>query len=251
MRQTAPWRRPRRVAGQGATGDMKTADTRVLVLDDDPFMCEALAIALGSEGYNVRTETDGTTINQSFSEFRPAVAVVDVNLGDGPDGFSVTRRLRAMSDLPVILVSASTSVEDRLSGFSVGGDDFLVKPFSMAEMLMRVEALLRRANHGTSSVIEVGDIRIDDRAHVATRAGKVLPLRNLEYKLLLTFCRHSGQVLSKAQLLDAVWGFALSDVNLVEVHVSHLRAKLEECGPRVIQTVRSVGYVLDPSSGIA
>ncbi len=163
---------------------MKTADTRVLVLDDDPFMCEALAIALGSEGYNVRTETDGTTINQSFSEFRPAVAVVDVNLGDGPDGFSVTRRLRAMSDLPVILVSASTSVEDRLSGFSVGGDDFMVKPFSMAEMLMRVEALLRRANHGTSSVIEVGDIRIDDRAHVATRAGKVLPLRNLEYKLL-------------------------------------------------------------------
>ncbi len=100
MGQTAPWRRPRRVAEQGATGDMKTADTRVLVLDDDPFMCEALAIALGSEGYNVRTETDGTTINQSFSEFRPAVAVVDVNLGDGPDGFSVTRRLRAMSDLP-------------------------------------------------------------------------------------------------------------------------------------------------------
>ena len=111
-----------------------------------------------------------------------------------------------MSDLPVILVSASTSVEDRLSGFSVGGDDFMVKPFSMAEMLMRVEALLRRANHGTSSVIEVGDIRIDDRAHVATHAGKVLPLRNLEYKLLLTFCRHSGQVLSKAQLLGTRCG---------------------------------------------
>ena len=114
---------------------MAEPTARVLVLDDDPFMCEALAIALGSEGYDVRTETDGTTINQSFSEFRPSVAVVDVNLGDGPDGFSVTRRLRAMSDLPVILVSASTSVEDRLSGFSVGGDDFMVKPFSMAEML--------------------------------------------------------------------------------------------------------------------
>ena len=158
----------------------------------------------------------------------------------------MTRRLRAMSDLPVILVSASTSVEDRLSGFSVGGDDFIVKPFSMAEMLMRVEALLRRANHGTSSVIEVGDIRIDVRAHVATRAGPVLPLRTLEYKLLLTFCRHSGRS-SKAQLLGAVWGFALRR-QPGRGPRQPPRASSRSAAARVIQTVRSVGYVLDPSS---
>jgi len=145
----------------------------------------------------------------------------------------------------VMFVSASDRVEDRLAGFEVGADDFLTKPFSMAELLARVKVLLRRSNQLTSLVIEVGDIRIDDRAHVATRAGNVLPLRNIEYKLLGTFCRHAGHVLSKTQLLDAVWGFTWSDVNLVEVHVSQLRANLEAYGPRVIKTIRSVGYVLE------
>jgi two-component system OmpR family response regulator len=219
--------------------------TRVLVIDDDPFMCEALTMALGSEGYEVRTESSGTFIDRHLTEFRPSLALVDLHLPDGPNGISITRRLRAMSDVPVMFVSGSERVEDRLAGFRVGADDFLTKPFSMAELLARVQALLKRANQLAEPVLEVGDIRIDDRSHVASRGGQTLPLRNLEYRLLHTFCRHPGQVLSKAQLLDAVWGFALSDVNLVEVHVSHLRAKLEKHGPRVIHTIRSVGYVLD------
>jgi DNA-binding response OmpR family regulator len=223
---------------------MSASAPRVLVIDDDPFMCEALAMALGSEGYEVRTETNGSSIDDSFAGFRPSLALVDLDLPVGPDGVSITRRLRAMSDLPVMFVSGSTRVEDRLAGFKVGADDFLVKPFSMAELLARVQTLLRRSKALPATVLEVGDIRIDDRAHVARRGEHVLPLRNLEYRLLYTFCRHAGQVLSKAQLLDAVWGFALSDPNLVEVHVSHLRAKLEEHGPRVIKTIRSVGYVL-------
>jgi DNA-binding response OmpR family regulator len=225
---------------------MGTGAARVLVVDDDPFMCEALAMVLGTEGYEVRTESNGNHIDRSITEFRPSVALVDVNLPEGPDGFSITRRLRAMSDLPVMFVSASEKVEDRLTGFRLGADDFLTKPFAMAELLERVKVLLRRSNLNTSAVVEVGDIRIDDHSHVATRAGHVLPLRNLEYKLLSVFCRHPGQTLSKTQLLDAVWGFALSDVNLVEVHVSHLRRKLEAHGPRVIKTIRSVGYVLEP-----
>ena len=224
---------------------MSSTAARVLVVDDDPFMCEALAIALGTEGYRVRTESNGTLIDRSITEFRPSVALVDLNLPEGPDGFTITRRLRAMSDMPVMFVSASDRVEDRLTGFRLGADDFLTKPFVMAELLERVKVLLRRSNLVTSPVLEVGDIRIDDRSHVATRAGHVLTLRNLEYKLLSVFCRHAGQTLSKTQLLDAVWGFALSDVNLVEVHVSHLRRKLEEHGPRVIKTIRSVGYVLE------
>jgi two-component system, OmpR family, response regulator len=225
--------------------NMSSTAARVLVVDDDPFMCEALAIALGTEGYRVRTESNGTQIDRSITEFRPSVALVDLKLPEGPDGFTITRRLRAMSDMPVMFVSASDRVEDRLTGFRLGADDFLTKPFVMAELLERVKVLLRRSNLVTSPVLEVGDIRIDDRSHVATRAGHVLTLRNLEYKLLSVFCRHAGQTLSKTQLLDAVWGFALSDVNLVEVHVSHLRRKLEEHGPRVIKTIRSVGYVLE------
>ncbi len=218
---------------------------RVLVVDDDPFMCEALAMALSAEGYEVRTEANGSSIDDSFAGFRPSLALVDLDFPVGPDGVSITRRLRAMSDLPVMFVSGSTKVEDRLAGFKVGADDFLVKPFSMAELLARVQSLLRRSKALPATVLEVGDISIDDRAHVARRGEHVLQLRNIEYRLLYTFCRHGGQVLSKAQLLDAVWGFALSDPNLVEVHVSHLRAKLEEHGPRVIKTIRSVGYVLE------
>jgi len=224
---------------------MTATAARVLVVDDDPFMCEALAIALGTEGYQVRTEQNGNAIQSSITEFRPSVALVDLQLQEGPDGFAITRRLRAMTDMPIMFVSASDRVEDRLTGFRLGADDFLTKPFVMAELLERVKVLLKRSNLVASPVLEVGDIRIDDRSHVATRAGHVLPLRNLEYKLLSVFCRHAGQTLSKTQLLDAVWGFALSDVNLVEVHVSHLRRKLEAHGPRVIKTIRSIGYVLD------
>jgi len=223
---------------------MSTAPSRVLVVDDDPFMCEALMMALGAEGHEVRVETSGTSIDKSIKEFRPSVALIDLNLPEGPDGVSITRRIRAVSDLPVMFVSGSDRLEDRLAGFRVGADDFLTKPFSMAELLARVQVLLRRSNQAPSPLIEVGDICVDDRAHVATRNGNVLELRNLEYRLLSMFCRNPNQVLSKVQLLDGVWGFALSDVNLVEVHVSRLRAKLEEHGPRVIHTIRSVGYIL-------
>ncbi|MEI7592766.1 MAG: response regulator transcription factor [Actinomycetes bacterium] len=225
--------------------DSMSAQPRLLVIEDDPFMAEAMQISLTGAGYVVRVEASGGSIDRALAEFRPSAALIDLHFTEGPDGVAIARRLRALSDLPVMFVSASDRVEDRLAGFEVGADDFLTKPFSMAELLARVKVLLRRSNQLTSLVIEVGDIRIDDRAHVATRAGNVLPLRNIEYKLLGTFCRHAGHVLSKTQLLDAVWGFTWSDVNLVEVHVSQLRANLEAYGPRVIKTIRSVGYVLE------
>jgi DNA-binding response OmpR family regulator len=218
--------------------------TRVLVVDDDAFMCEALTLALGSEGFRVRTESDGASITRTLTEFRPDIALIDLNLPVGGDGVDVTRRLRTVSDIPVMFVSGSSAVADRLAGFRVGADDFVQKPFSIAELAARINALMRRRSRTLASTIEVGDIVIDENARLVTRGGDVVELRNLEYRLLVTLARHPSQVLSKTQLLDAVWGFVFSDVNLVEVHMSHLRKKLERHGPRVIHTVRGVGYVL-------
>lgn len=218
--------------------------TRVLLIDDDPFMCEALSMALGSKGFEVRTEPDGSSITRTLTEFRPDIALVDLNLPVGGNGVDVTRRLRTMTDIPVVFVSGSDRLADRLAGFEVGGDEFVTKPFSISELVARMNALMRRWKQEAPTSIEIGDIVIDEGARLVTRGGHVVPLRNLEYRLLSTFARHPGQVLSKTQLLDAVWGFVFSDVNLVEVHISHLRRKLEEHGPRVIHTVRGVGYVL-------
>jgi two-component system, OmpR family, response regulator len=219
---------------------------RILIIDDDRFLLEALSIMLGTDGCDVMTLESGVGIEATAEAYRPDLVVLDLNLPQGPGGVALTRRLRAHGDIPIMFVSASTSVEDRVEALTAGADDFLVKPFAMSELRARVEALLRRTSRPLSKVVEAGDIVIDLSAHLATRGGTRLTLRHLEFRLLETFCRHPGQVLSKVQLLDTIWGHSYSDENLVEVHVSHLRRELERCGPRVIHTVRSVGYVLQP-----
>ncbi len=225
---------------------MSRSATRILLIEDDMFMREALTLALSTDGFEVRALEHGLAMEAVIKNEPPHLIIVDLNLGLGPDGVVLTRRLRTAIDVPVIVISGSAHVEDRLAAFDVGADDFLVKPFSMAELRARVGALLRRANHQTKQFIEVGDITIDESAHIATRSGAQLQLRHIEFQVLETFCRHAGQVLSKVQILEKVWGNAFSDVNLVEVHISHLRRELERHGPRVIHTVRSVGYVLQP-----
>lgn len=142
------------------------------------------------------------------------------------------------------MLTAADTVEERLAGFSAGADDYIVKPFSLAELLARVEALLRRSGRLTSAVRQVADVIIDDGARTVVRDGEPMDLTRTEYDLLAVMAKHPGQVLSKVQLLTHVWGFEAYDVNLVEVHVSSLRRKLEAHGPRLIQTVRGVGYVL-------
>jgi two-component system, OmpR family, response regulator len=218
--------------------------TRVLIIDDDRFLLEALAIVLGADGCDVLTLESGLAIESTIEAYRPDLVILDLNLPKGPDGVALTRRLRANGDLPILFVSASTKVEDRVEALTAGADDFLVKPFAMSELRARVGALLRRTNRPLFRVLEIGDIVIDLSAHIAMRGGVRLNLRHLEFRLLETFCRHPGHVLSKVQLLETIWGHSFSDVNLVEVHVSHLRRELEKVGPRVIHTVRSVGYVL-------
>ncbi len=223
---------------------MTKGSVRVLVVEDDRPVRTSLEVALRQEGYEVCACPDASGIQRVVDQFRPDLAILDVHLGSGPDGYSTARLLRGQSDLPVIMLTAADTVAERLEGFNSGADDYLIKPFSMAELLARVEALLRRTGRLTSAVRQVGDVIIDDAARAVVRAGEKLDLTRTEFDLLATLAKHPGQVLSKVQLLTQVWGFDAYDVNLVEVHMSSLRRKLEAHGPRLIQTVRGVGYVV-------
>jgi DNA-binding response OmpR family regulator len=156
----------------------------------------------------------------------------------------MARLLRGSSDLPLLFVTAADSVHARLEGFNAGGDDYLVKPFSMAELLARIHALLRRTGRLASDVRQIADLVIDEGARTVMRAGIAVPLTRTEFDLLDALAQRPGQVLSKIQLLTRVWGFEAYGANLVEVHVSALRRKLEAHGPRLLHTVRGTGYVL-------
>ena len=223
---------------------MAKRSARVLVVEDDRSVRTSLEVALREEGYEVCARPDASGVQRVIEQFRPDLAILDVRLGTGPDGYSTARLLRGQSDLPVIMLTAADTVAERLEGFNAGADDYLIKPFSMAELLARVEALLRRTGRVTSAVRQLGDVIIDDAARTVLRAGEKLDLTRTEFDLLAVLAKHPGQVLSKVQLLTQVWGFDAYDVNLVEVHMSSLRRKLEGHGPRLIQTVRGVGYVL-------
>ncbi len=222
---------------------MEQQKSRLLVVEDDRPLRSALDIALRQEGYEVLAEADGSRIEQA-SNFRPDLAILDVHLGNGPDGYQVAAALREIDDVPFIFLTASDTLAARLAGFRAGADDYLVKPFSMDELLARVQALLRRSGRLSSSARQVADLVIDERARVVTRGGEQLPLTRTEFDLLWVLAQRPGQVLSKNQLLSAVWGFDAYDTNLIEVHMSTLRRKIEAHGPRLVHTVRGVGYVL-------
>lgn len=217
---------------------------RVLVVDDEAAIRIAVDASLRESGCEVHTLADGTRVEAVASGFRPDLAVLDVHLPQGPDGYTIARRLRAGGNYPLLFLTAADSHEDRRAGFQVGADDYLVKPFSMEELLWRVKALLRRSGRSWLQRFEVGDLVVDDEARTVVRDGKILDLTRTEYQLLAVLARHPGQVLSKTQLLTQVWGFDAYESNLVEVHMSSLRRKLEACGQRLIHTVRGVGYVL-------
>lgn len=217
---------------------------RILVVDDEAPMRRALGLALRGQGYEVRAEAASSTAAEVAAAFDPHLAVLDVRLPGGPDGYEVARRMRRASEVPILFLTAADSLRERLRGFEAGADDYLVKPFALEEFLARVQALLRRAGRLAMPLRQVGDLVMDEGAHTAVRAGTKLELTRTEYDLLFALVRHTGQVLSKAQLLSIVWGFEACDENLVEVHVSSLRRKLEALGPRLVDTVRGVGYVV-------
>lgn len=220
----------------------------MLVVEDDDAVRSAVAAALRGADYQVHDEADGLGVDRVVETFRPDLAVLDVRLPVGPSGLSIARRLRTQVDLPILFLTAADSVEDRLAGFEAGGDDYLAKPFAVAELLARVKALLRRSGALSSASWQVADLVVAEEARTAVRAGEPLDLTRTEFELLVALGAKPGRVLSKTQLLATVWGFEEYDPNLVEVHVSSLRRKLEANGAaRLVHTVRGVGYVLRPS----
>jgi DNA-binding response OmpR family regulator len=218
---------------------------RVLVVEDEDAIRDPLSAALRAAGHEVRACADGVGFEEVVDAFRPDLALLDVHLPGGRDGFALARALSGRSDCAVLMVTARDAVADRLTGFAAGADDYVVKPFATVEVLARVAAILRRLGR-VPSTVQVADLVVDEGAQIASRGGRPLELTGTEFKLLAYLTGHRGRILSKTQLLTQVWGYDEYDPNLVEVHVSALRRKLEQHGPRLIHTARGLGYVLKP-----
>jgi DNA-binding response OmpR family regulator len=214
---------------------------RVLVLEDEPVLRETIAAALQDAGFVVLAAADGRGLDAAVDRFRPDAAVLDISL-PGPDGLTLARRLQARAPTAVVFVTARDAVADRLAGFSAGADDYVVKPFVLAELVARLRAVLRRTGRLVSPTVQVGELVLDEDAGRVVVAGEPVPLTATELRLLAYLVRNRGRVLSKTQILTQVWGYEEYDPNLVEAHVSALRRKLEAHGPRLVHTVRGIGY---------
>jgi two-component system, OmpR family, response regulator len=217
---------------------------RLLLVEDDSSLGEAIRVALRRAGYEVRVEVDGTDFATAVTTFHPDLVILDVRLPGSDDGFNLARQLRSLAEIPVLFLTAADSLEDRLRGFEVGADDYLIKPFALAELLARARAVLRRTGRLTSPTYEVFDLLVDESNRTLRRGDVDIPLTKTEFELLHLLARSPGTVFSKTQLLSLVWGFDGYGQNLVEVHVSALRRKLEACGGRLIHTERGEGYVM-------
>jgi two-component system OmpR family response regulator len=214
---------------------------RVVVIEDEAAVRTAVGAALEREGLAVAAFADFVEV-EAIESTMPDLIVLDVGLPGG-DGFELARRLRARGDVPIVFLTARDAVGDRLTGFEIGADDYLIKPFALEELLARVRVVLRRSGRHTAP-LEAGDVLVDEQAGLAFRKGQPLALTPTELRLLAFLVRHRGLVLSKPQLLSQVWGYDAFDPNVVEVHVSALRRKLEASGPRVLETIRGLGYRL-------
>jgi DNA-binding response OmpR family regulator len=233
------------MAEQLAPGARDAASApRVLVVEDDATLQAVMVHACEREGMRVEAVDDVPGALASADGFRPDLALIDVGLPGSLSGFDLAEQLRAKGGTSLLFVTAADALDDRLRGFELGADDYVVKPFAVAELLARVKAVLRRTGRLVSTTIEVRDLVLDETTRQALRAGVPIALTPLEFDLLVILAKSPGRVFSKRQLLALVWGFTDFDPNLVEVHVSALRRKLEAHGPRMIHTARNAGYVL-------
>lgn len=223
-------------------------EARLLVVEDETNIRELLATSLKFAGFEVHAAADGQQA-LSLAEQNPLdLAVMDVMLPD-MDGFTVTRRLRGNGhDMPIVFLTARDSVDDKVKGLTVGGDDYVTKPFSLEEVVARIRAVLRRTQSLQDKVgaaLVVADLELDEDSHEVRRGGKVIDVSPTEFKLLRYLMLNSGRVLSKAQILDHVWDYDFrGEAGIVESYISYLRRKIDTQGEPLIHTKRGVGYVL-------
>jgi DNA-binding response OmpR family regulator len=223
----------------------EVATGRVLVVEDDAEIADVLRRFLRQEGHDVRTATDGDGALPAAAEFIPDLVILDLGL-PGLDGVEVCRRLRAEGDVPILILTARTELEDRVEGLDSGADDYLVKPFERQELLARIRALLRRRPPRGSASLTVGDLRLNPDTHEVARGERRVELTNREFELLEYLMRNERLVISRERLLEEVWGYdPMAMTNTIDVFISNLRRKLEAGGePRILHTKRGAGYVL-------
>ena len=228
------------------------APHRVLVVDDEPSISDLVATALRFEGFDVSTASTGNGALEAVELSRPDLVVLDVMLPDF-DGFEVARRLAAKGkSVPVLFLTARDATDDKVLGLNVGGDDYVTKPFSVEALVARIRAVLRRAARSADEAaaddhdtLQAGDLELDESRWTVHRAGTPVELSPTEFRLLAYLMRHQGRVLTRAQLLENVWGWDYAGQSqIVETYVSYLRRKLDPLGPPLIHTQRGVGYSL-------
>ena len=224
----------------------------VLVVDDEAVLSEMVSMALRYEGWDVHTAGDGASAITAARANRPDAVVLDLMLPD-MGGLDVLRRLREQNPgLPVLLLTAKDALEDRIAGLTAGGDDYVTKPFSIEEVVLRLRALVRRtgvATEDSGAQIVVGDLVLDEDSHEVTRGGEQITLTSTEFELLRFMMRNSKRVLSKAQILDRVWSYDFGGrSNIVELYISYLRKKIDSGRSPMIHTLRGAGYVLKPAA---
>jgi DNA-binding response OmpR family regulator len=230
---------------QRRAGERRQAHpTRVLIVEDSAAIREMLSEALSDVGYLTETRPDGVELEDVLEGFRPDLVVLDIML-PGRDGFALIDVVRDWGEAAIVLLTARDGLPDRLRGLDGGADDYVVKPFELAELVSRIGAVLRRLGR-LPSVLQYGDLTLDLDAGVIARAGCRLDLTATELRLLTFLVEQRGRIVSTSQILTAVWGYDAYDANLVHVHISAVRRKLEAHGPRILHTVRGIGYRMTP-----
>jgi len=234
---------PRQPGEHGRVGEL----IRVLVVDDERSITDLVAMALKYEGFSVQTAATSRDARRAVMDFRPELIVLDIGLPDD-DGFTFVQKL--INDglkVPVIFLTARDATEDKVHGLTVGGDDYVTKPFSIEELVARIRVVLRRHENGSASSarLSLSDLELNEETHEVLRGGKPVELTRTEFRLLRYLLINSGRVLSRTQILDHVWNYDFGgDASVLETYISYLRRKIDTVEPPLIHTVRGVGYVL-------
>jgi DNA-binding response OmpR family regulator len=230
----------------GVRGESTGPDRRprALIVDDEPQIVEFLRMGFGYEGFDVSVATNGPEALRMAIAQHPDIVILDIML-PGLSGLDVARRLRAAGDTAIIMLTAREGIDDRVAGLDTGADDYVVKPFAFKELMARVRAVLRRQGKNLDRLLTFQDVTLDRETRTVTRAGRAIELTPREFELLELFLMHPRQVLTRDAILARIWGYDYpGDDNVIEVFVRHLREKLDDNPPRLIQTVRGVGYAL-------